>query len=796
MSDVFALPNSAEPKAPSALSNVDVAPVAGEPTNAGNAAGEAGVGLEVSEAESSDVATPGAPSSEIDGTDNAVKPQPPIERTPQLLELANFHGVRTEYNGFDGELHQVSGDTLAHALTALGVPVADDEQINAALEQTRDADWRDFLPPTVVVREGVSATVPVHVTDGSAVNVFVELNGGELKPPPRSQRENRALKQLDHYFEPREIDGRRVGRATFAIPDDLPLGYHLLHAVSDGREAVSTLVVTPRRLALPPEVEAKQVWGLLMQLYSVRSRASWGIGDLADLADVAYLAAHRGGADFVAVNPLAAAEVTPPMAPSPYLPASRRFLNPIYIRVEDIPETAYLSAADRAKLDKLAEPVRHLDLSNELIDRDPVWAAKKAALEIVFKQQRRAGRQTAFEAFVADQGKGLADFATWCALTEEAGGLDLPTDLADVNSAAVKEAQERLYQRVEFYEWLQWIADEQKATAQRVAKDAGMKIGIMHDLAVGVHPCGADAWANKAYLASGIEVGAPPDMYNQLGQNWSQPPWNPRALEQSGYRPYREMLRTVFRHAGALRVDHILGLFRLWWIPSGQPANNGTYVAYNHDALIGIICLEALRAGAILVGEDLGTFEIWVRDYLADRGVLGTAVEWWELDETGDPLPPEQYRHLVMASVGTHDLAPTAGYLAGEHVDLLESLELLTDPVEVMKAAAQAEREKFVRALRTRGLVGDDPSEREIVEAMHKYLRLTPAALLGVQLVDAVGERRAQNQPGTDQEYPNWKVPLGDASGRPVLVEELFDSQRLLSLLATLNTTPLPPAKA
>lgn len=200
------------------------------------------------------------------------------------------------------------------------------------------------------------------------------------------------------------------------------------------------------------------------------------------------------------------------------------------------------------------------------------------------------------------------------------------------------------------------------------------------------------------------------------------------------------------------------------------------------------MCLEAHRAGAILVGEDLGTFETWVRDYLADRGVLGTSVEWFELGEDGNPLPPERYRHLTMASVGTHDLPPTAGYLAGEHVDLRESLDLLIEPVEVVRAAAQEERDKFVRALRGRGLVGDNPSEREIVEAMHKYLRLTPAALLGVQLVDAVGERRAQNQPGTDQEYPNWRVPLADSSGKPILIEDLSDSQRLLSLIAALNT--------
>jgi 4-alpha-glucanotransferase len=276
-------------------------------------------------------------------------------------------------------------------------------------------------------------------------------------------------------------------------------------------------------------------------------------------------------------------------------------------------------------------------------------------------------------------------------------------------------------------------------------------------------------------------------MYNQHGQNWSQPPWNPRALAAAGYKPYREMLRTVLRGAGALRVDHILGLFRLWWIPEGHGAAEGTYVYYDHEALIGILALEAQRAGAIIVGEDLGTVEPWVRDYLAQRGLLGMSVEWFEIED-GRPKQPEHYRHLAMASVGTHDMPPTAGYLAGEHVDLRDSLGLLTESVEIVRARARAERDMFVTALRQRGLVGDDPSEREIVEAMHRYLRLTPSALLGVQLVDAVGERRSQNQPGTDQEYPNWKVPLADATGKPILLEDLFDSQRLLSLMAVLNT--------
>jgi 4-alpha-glucanotransferase len=314
-----------------------------------------------------------------------------------------------------------------------------------------------------------------------------------------------------------------------------------------------------------------------------------------------------------------------------------------------------------------------------------------------------------------------------------------------------------------------------------------MTVGVMHDLAVGVHPEGADVWSNRSVLATGVSVGAPPDMYNQQGQNWSQPPWHPRELARAGYAPYRDMLRTVLRHAGAIRVDHIIGLFRLWWIPGGARADAGAYVRYDHEALIGILCLEAHRAGAVVIGEDLGVFEPWVRDYLAERGVLGTSVLWFERTEDGAPLPPEEYRPLTLATVTTHDLPPTAGYLAGEHVELRERLGVLGEPVAEVRRKAREERAAMVAFLAERGLVGDDPSERELVEALHRVVRRTPAALLGVSLADAVGERRSQNQPGTDTEYPNWKVPLGDASGNVVLLEDLFDSARLRSLAAAMN---------
>jgi len=247
------------------------------------------------------------------------------------------------------------------------------------------------------------------------------------------------------------------------------------------------------------------------------------------------------------------------------------------------------------------------------------------------------------------------------------------------------------------------------------------------------------------------------------------------------------MLRTVLRHAGAIRIDHVIGLFRLWWIPAGAGAEQGAYVRYDHDALIGILCLEAARAGALVIGEDLGVFEPWVRDYLTERGILGTSILWFEKDAAGAPLAPEKYRRLALATVTTHDLPPTAGYLAEEHVALRQRLGLLTEPLQVVQRAARAERAAMLDALDRRGLIGPDPSEREVVEALHRFVLATPAVLVGVSLADAVGERRAQNQPGTDTEYPNWKVPLADGSGQLVGIEELFDSARLRSLVAALQ---------
>ncbi len=706
------------------------------------------------------------------------------EATPpdaSLLRLAAAYGVVPDYHGHDGGHHSSSGRTLVAVLGALGVDASSPGRIAVALQHVDNAPWRRVLPPIVVVRAGREVHVPVHVSHGDVVTAWIELDdeagGGR-----------RDLAQADVWVEPRAVDGRLVGRATFTLPADLPLGWHEMYAQLPDVTAHTPVVVTPDRLELFGGLETRRAWGYMAQLYSIRSRASWGVGDLGDLAEIVALAGRRSQADFILVNPLAAAEPTTPMTPSPYLPATRRFVNPLYIRVEDVREAAYLSSADRALVEWSAEPALALGDDPRQIDRDVAWTAKKAALEVVFAAPRSPARQQVFDEYVATENPGLETFALWCALTERYGGItDWPDEAHDLTSDLVAAARDELADRVTFYQWLQWVADEQLAAAQRAAREAGMRIGIMHDLAVGAHPEGADAWALGDVMATGATVGAPPDMYNQQGQDWSQPPWHPDALARAGYRPYRDMIRTLLRHAGAVRIDHVIGLFRLWWVPRGHPATEGAYVRYDHEALVGILALEAHRAGALVIGEDLGTVEPWVRDYLAERGILGTSVLWFEKDHAGNPLAPEHYRRLALASVTTHDLPPTAGYLAGEHVALRARLGLLTRPVEEVVAEADDERERMVAALRGRGLIGDQPSEREVVEALHRWILATPALLVGVALTDSVGERRAQNQPGTDREYPNWKVPLADSAGRVVLVEDLFDNARLTSLAAVMD---------
>jgi 4-alpha-glucanotransferase len=734
----------------------------------------------------------------------------------RLAQLAEACGVATSYEPAPGHVVEVADETVIAVLAALGVDAGTPRAVREALEHRRQEAHR-LLPPTVVTRagSGPSALAPrVGLPEGTTLRILIE-NSADWRPASED-----------------------------AAP---PPGRHTLHAEApDGRSARSTLIVAPGRSPLPRGRRAgERGFGLLVQLYSLLSARSWGMGDLADLSGLADWAGGGMGADFIQLNPLhssvPAAEGSP-ADPSPYRPSSRRFTDPVHLRVEDVPEYGSLSgtALERAReLNARAALLRERVLrEGGRIDRDAVWGLKREALELVRRVPPGPGRDAGYRAFLAQGGQALEDHATWSALAE-AHGPDWrrwPAGLRDPRSAREARARGEYAERAGFHSWLAWLTDTQMEQAQRTARSSGMAIGLVHDLAVGVHPGGADVWAWQEVFASAVSVGAPPDAFNPNGQDWGLPPWRPDALARAGYEPYREVVAAGLRHAGALRVDHVMGLSRLWWVPEGHPPAEGTYVRYDTEAMLGVLALEAHRAGAAVIGEDLGTVEPEVREALARRGVLGTSVLWFERaperapgsgrgggaerarDERperagerarseqgahsasdpadGDeersvrsvPLAPGHWRTDCLATATTHDLPSTAARLGGEHVHLRHGLGLLGRPLEEERAADAAETSEWLALFERLGLLEEsERSEEARVKAVYRFLALTPARMVGVWLGDAMGDRRPQNVPGTSDEYPNWRLPLADSDGSPVCLEELTESPRARGLLADLR---------
>lgn len=688
-----------------------------------------------------------------------------------LVRLAALHGVATSYSPSPGLTLTVPDATVVAVLAALGVDAGSPGAVRDSLAAARAAAAARVLPPTVVRWAGEPLPEAVAgLPEGTALRVEREAGpGGELPPhePPSHQP--------PPHEPPPDLGVRDL--------DALPYGVHRLYArTPDGREGATWLVVAPARVPQP----GARAHGFLVQLYSLLSERSWGMGDLADLADLAAWSGRALGCGFVQVNPLHAAVPGEPTDPSPYRPSSRRFPDPVHLRVEAVPESAY-AALDEYR--KRAETLRQGVLTGgRLIDRDAVWALKSEALGAVRAVPQSPGRRAAYCDFIAEQGRALEDHATWCALAEVYGSdwHRWPEELRDPRSERVARARRELMERVDFHSWLAWLTDEQLAAAQRAARGAGMPLGLVHDLAVGAHPGGADAWAQRGTLADGMSVGAPPDAFNAHGQDWGLPPWRPDALADCGYAPYRGLLRTLLRHAGALRLDHVMGLFRLWWVPEGHAPVEGTYVRYDAEAMLAVLAVEADRAGAAVIGEDLGTVEPGVREALERRGVLGTSVLWFERDWTGTgrPLPPAAWRAGCLATATTHDLPSTAARLTGGHVELRYRLGLLARPLPEEQAADAADVGEWLGALGRLGLLPEGAGDEEgQIRAVYRFLLRTPALLVGVWLPDAVGDRRPQNLPGTWNQYPNWRLPVADALGRPVTLEELAASPRLHALM-------------
>ncbi|NMM97100.1 MULTISPECIES: 4-alpha-glucanotransferase [Bifidobacterium] len=695
-----------------------------------------------------------------------------------LIRLAKLVGVGTSYVGMSHDYHEIADDVLIAVLAALGIDAKDEDAQDASIRRILKERYSRLVEPTVLHTVGKEDKVLVNTGILDVPSATITLENGE-------DYEGNIEVGPGDGSQAFDLGSSFVSTAALIIPSDIPAGYHTLHVTVAGRTQDATLISAPDHVELLDPMKSGSLWGWMAQLYSIRSAGSWGIGDFEDLKTMLVNAKGQTGADFVLINPVHAAEPVSPLTPSPYLPVSRRLVNFTYIRPESVPEYALLDAQAKHDVDELHAETEPLNGDSQIIDRDSMWRSKMHALWIIFKAGRKAERQAQFDVFKQECGSDLEAYATWCLCYDKWGA---PEDNDESwirrfnrDSQEIADLKQQFPDTLDFYRWLEWVASDQLAAAQQAAKDAGMHIGVMSDMAVGVHPLGADVWWNPERFAKGATVGAPPDMFNQQGQDWSQPPLSPLDLEATGYETYRNMVHGMFARAGAVRIDHILGLFRLWWIPSHHSAMDGTYVYYDADIMLGILAIEASRAHGVVVGEDLGVVPEYVADSLSGHGILGCAVEWFE-QRDGVFRAPSQWRPYALASVNTHDMPPAAGYLEYEHVKIRERLGLLTGSAEEFQASATAEQNAMLAMLVQEGYLDPefaehrDEHEADIIDALYRALKGSPCKLLAASITDAVGEKRAQNQPGTNNEYPNWRVPLADAKGDVVPLETLFET--------------------
>lgn len=589
-----------------------------------------------------------------------------------------------------------------------------------------------------------------HATPATTLVAVGEAMGRDERtaPPGRPVRiaRPRAEDALDHVSDLVLEDGTALGPLD-RLPADLPLGIHRLTRHADGEE--TTLVVSPGRCHLPEDL---RTWGATMQVPTTLSTSGWGIGDLVDVRTVArWLQEHGAGA--LALSPLHAPTPVPPIAASPYYPSSRRWRSPLLLRVDEVPggrahgEVAELAAQARAA--SARQPSQ--------VDRDIVWHHQRAALELLWERRSPTTRDD-LARFRVDQGAALEGWARFCALAEAHGPQwsRWPIALRHPGGSTVARAADP--DRVAFHAWLQLLVEEQVRAA------AGEGVCLIQDLAVGVDPEGADAWLQQDLLALDMSVGAPPDDFAPDGQQWGLPPYVPWRLRDAGYRPFAELIRASMSRGGGLRIDHVMGLARLFWIPrAGSPAD-GAYVRHHGRDLLEVLAMESARAEAVVVGEDLGTVEEGFRDELRSAHVLSTRLVWFE------DAPPEEYPRAALAMVTTHDLPTIAGVWTGADEAELESLG---------RPTPEADRGTLRRRLDA--VVGVDAPASEVIDAVHRRLAHSPAALTLATLEDLCEVRLRPNVPGTTTERLNWSVPL------PLLVEDLVADPSVSEHLSALD---------
>jgi len=722
---------------------------------------------------------------------------------PALDHLARLAGIEDGWWDFFGEWRVVPAETKRVFLAAMGLPAGDDDAVRASLADLLARPWRRWLEPVLVIEEhspppAISITLP-HAADHREFEWSLEEELGISHGGRFVARELR-------WGEEHEVDGGLVHRRWLDLPALPPIGYHRLTLTEvGGHSAEMMLIVTPARAFVPEIVaDGPGAWGIATQVYALRTSDDWGVGNYGGLAELAAGAARLGAA-CVGINPLHALFPSHPDRFSPYSPSSRRFLNTTYIDLEAIPEFAQCQEARRM----FASPGFQASLARlrgyGLIEYRDVAQLARPMLEALYRWFRKTHlepepylepqteRGLAFRRFQAAGGERARDFAVFETLHEqfEQGGAGYwrqwPDGLRRPGSPEVIAFAGKNKDRVEFFQWLQFVADQQLAAAHQSGKAAGAVLGLYRDLAVGIASDGGEAWAEQDALALGVSVGAPPDPLALKGQDWGLVPFNPITLREHAYAPFIGVMAANMRHAGALRLDHAMALQRLYWVPPGLPADQGAYVRYPVEDLFRLVALESRRNRCLVIGEDLGTVPEGFRERMDRMGIFAYRVMVFEKTEDGRIRQPSRFDVQALAIFATHDLPSARGWWLGRDIDQREKLDLYPRPgqAEEERDARHQDRVAMVAALAGEGLLDPGfPSSGVLTDALavdlaaaaHAYLGRSAARLMMVQMEDALGLDSQMNLPGTTVQHPNWRWRYKDDVAR------MLDDSRIRAL--------------
>ncbi len=719
-----------------------------------------------------------------------------MSRQEPLDALAALAGIEPYYHDIWGAPHALAIETKRAFLDAMGLAAESPEEIAQSLAALAARPWRRALEPVTVVYEGDNEWAASVVIEAEPVGPAL----WRMTAEDGTQFEGKIARGDLALAEAKTIDGRNLERRLLALPRSLPLGYHRLEVMGDtlpqGSD-VATVIVAPRQAYLAERLQRSPgIWGCSLQLYGLQGLESWGVGDFGDLAGFAARIAGLG-ASVLGTNPLHALFPRKPELASPYSPSSRRFLNPLYIDIEAVPDFIECSSAQAQSRDpgflRLLARLRN----RALVDYPRVAAAKLPLLEQLYSAfranhlERATARAEAFREFRREHGAALEQYATFEALAEQSRGdksrrspwRRWPAAYRDPNSPETAAFARDHADRVTFHQYLQWEADRQLGLARLACLQYGMAIGLYRDLALGFDPDGAEAWADQNLIAQGISTGAPPDPFNLKGQSWGLPPFNPHALRDAAYRPFVECLRANMRHAGALRIDHVMGFARLFWIPRDAAPAEGGYIRYPLDDLLAITALESQRARCVVVGEDLGTVPEGLRERLSAARILSMHLLYFEREDNDGFRAAQTYPELAQVAIGTHDLPTFPGYWREHDISVRAALHLLSAPdsESMLRQDRARARAALLALLRGAELLAADekPVEdggvdmAELVDAAYRFLATTPGRLLIVHLEDVLGVIEQVNLPGTVGEHPNWRRKL------PIAWEKLAASPRL-----------------